>query len=201
MSNTRLVPISLLAILVAGAAALAIAPQPQELVLRDIDGVAFGSLQHPVRSWNVLFFLISDCPIAKQYAPEIQRICTAYATEGAECTLVYVDPSMTEDAIRQYMKEYRYDCCKAVHDPDHRLVRAAGVSVSSEVAVFARGASLKYRGRIDDFHAALGTSRQRANRHDLRDALDDLVAGRPVREPRSEAYGCFISDLSSESRT
>ena len=199
MSNTGLIPITLLVILVAGAAGVSLAPQPQELFLRDIDGIAFGSLEHPVHKWNVLFFLVSDCPIAKQYAPEIQRICTEYETQGAECTLVYVDPSMTEDAIRKYMKAYRYDCCKAVRDPGHRLVQAAGVSVSSEVAVFARGAALKYRERIDDLYAGLGTSRQRASRHDLRDALDDLTAGRRVREPRSEAFGCFISDLASES--
>ena len=198
MSNARLVPVTLLILLVAAAAGISLAERPRVMLLRDIEGIAHGSLEHPARKWNVLFFLISDSPIAKQYAPEIQRICTEYETQGAECTLVYVDPSMSEDAIRQYMKEYRYDCCKAVRDSDHRLVKAAGVSVSSEVAVFAQGATLKYRGRIDDFHAALGTSRQRANRHDLRDALDDLVAGRQVREPRTEAYGCFISDLASE---
>jgi hypothetical protein len=201
MSNTGLIPITLLVILVASAAGISMAPQPQELILRDIDGIAHGSLEHPVHRWNILFFLISDCPIAKQYAPEFKRICTEYETQGAECTLVYVDPSMTDDEIRQYMKAYGYDCCKAVRDPDHRLVQTAGVNVSSEVAVFARGAALKYRGRIDDFYAGLGTPRQRATRHDLRDALDDLVAGRRVREPQTEAFGCFISDVASESRS
>src|SRR6185369_14910520 len=104
---------------VAAAAGISLAERPREMLLRGIDGISHGSLEHPARKWNVLFFLISDCPIAKQYAPEIQRICTEYETQGAECTLVYVDPSMSEDAIRQYMKEYRYDCCKGVRDSDH----------------------------------------------------------------------------------
>ena len=28
---------------------------------------------------NVLFFIATDCPVSNGYAPEIQRICAAYA--------------------------------------------------------------------------------------------------------------------------
>jgi hypothetical protein len=173
--------------------------RPEETALRDLDGAVHGSLEHPSGGkWNVLFFLTSDCPIANQYAPEIRRICTSYGQKGAQCFLVYVDPSMKEDQIRQYIKDFQYDCCTPIHDKDHRLVRTAGATVSSEVAVFARGADLKYRGRIDNFYAALGTQRQHVTQHDLRDALDNLVAGRPVQDARTDAVGCFIPETVSE---
>jgi hypothetical protein len=32
----------------------------------------------------------------------------------------------------------------------------------------------------------------RAKRHDLQEALDDLLAGREVRLPETEAFGCSI---------
>jgi hypothetical protein len=198
MSTSRLVPVTLLVVLSAAAAGLLRVSEPQQIILRDIDGVAHGSLENPASKWNVLIFLLSDCPVANRYAPEIKRICSEYETKGADCFLVYEDPSMREEEIRLYMKTYGYDCCKAVRDLDHRFVRTAGVDVSSEVAVFARGSQLKYRGRIDDFYAQLGAPRPQVTRHDLRDALDDLAAGRPVREPRTSAFGCFISDILSE---
>jgi hypothetical protein len=55
-----------------------------------------------------------------------------------------------------------------------------------------RGA-IKYRGRIDNFYAALGKPRQRATSHDLRNALAAVVAGRTVEPPRTEALGCYIT--------
>jgi hypothetical protein len=51
---------------------------------------------------------------------------------------------------------------------------------------------VEYRGRIDDLYAALGRPRRQVTHPDLRDALDDLVAGKPVRTPRTEATGCYI---------
>jgi hypothetical protein len=62
------------------------------------------------------------------------------------------------------------------------------------VAVFSKRGQLKYRGRIDNFYAGLGTPRQVVTEHDLRDALDALIAGRTVRSPRTQAFGCFIPE-------
>jgi hypothetical protein len=195
MPGSRVAPLILIALLAVAAIGLSFAGGPRETVLRDIDGVAHGSLERPSSArWNVLFFLTSDCPVANQYAPEIKRICMSYGPAGVHCFLVYVDASMTEAQIRQHVKDFQYDCCTPIHDGDHRLVHRAGANVSSEVAVFSNGADLKYRGRIDNFYAALGTSRQHTTQHDLRDALEDLAAGRPVRETRSQAIGCFINE-------
>jgi len=195
MSSDRLAS-AIFALLIATAAAVCFVSLPdREISLRDIDGIPHGSLQRPDHAkWNVLFFLTSDCPIGNQYAPEIQRICVSYGSEGTKCFLVFVDSSMTDEAIRKYMSDFKYTCCTPIHDIDHRLVRYAGVEVSSEAAVFAEGGSMKYRGRIDDFYASLGMPRQFVSNHDLRNALDDLVAGRSVRNPRTEAIGCFIQN-------
>jgi len=163
-------------------------------ILRDINGVAHGSLEKPQARWNVLFFITSDCPIANQYAPEIQRICNAYEPKGASCLLVYADASMTPVQIRNNSKDYFHSAYPAIFDEGYRLAHKAGATVSSEVAVFSSGAKLEYRGRINDFYADLGTPRQRVTHHDLRDALDALAAGKPVPNPRTQAIGCFIPD-------
>src|SRR5436190_18613968 len=85
-----------LAPLIAAALAVAFMPNVTEgNVLRDFDGVSHGSLDHrPDGERTLLFFLTTDCPIANQYAPEMQRICTEYGEKGVRCFLVYVDPSL-----------------------------------------------------------------------------------------------------------
>jgi hypothetical protein len=161
--------------------------------LRDIDGKLYGSLENPSGwKWTLLFFLMSDCPIGNQYAKEIQRICSSYGPKDVRCFLVYVDPTMSAGDIRKHMKEFNYTCCSAIQDTHHDLVDKAGAMVVSEVAVFSSKAELKYRGRIDDLYAGLGKPRQVVTHHDLRDALDALIAGRNVPNPVTQAVGCFI---------
>jgi len=162
--------------------------------LRDIDGVLHGHIERMSGvNWSVLFFLMTDCPIANRYAPEIQRICAEYGSKGARCFLVYADASETPAGVRKHVKEFGYKL-PAVLDKDHALVRKTGATVSSEAVVLSNTGELKYRGRIDNFHADLGTPRQRVTEHDLRDALDALAAGRAVSNPRTQAIGCFIPE-------
>jgi hypothetical protein len=169
--------------------------------LRDIDGKVHGSLEQPKDAkWNVLFFMIADCPIANQYAPEIRRICSAYEAKGARCSLVYADASMEADEVRKHARDFFEFTYPAIHDTGYKLTRKAGATISSEVAVFSAGAELQYRGRINDFNAGLGTPRHSATRHDLRDALDALADGRPVPNSRTQAVGCFIPDELSEDK-
>ena len=51
---------------------------------------------------------------------------------------------------------------------------------------------LRYRGRIDDGYADRLKPNRSVKSHDLRNALDDLLAGKPVREPATVAVGCPI---------
>src|SRR5205814_7220610 len=52
--------------------------------------------------------------------------------------------------------------------------------------------NLRYRGRIDDGYARRLEKKKNFDRHDLRDALDAVLAGKAVREPVTEAVGCRI---------
>ena len=174
-------------------ALLAVQVGSAEHFLKSIDGPVLGSLENPKGwAWTLLFFVMSDCPIANQYAPEVQRICTSYGSKGVRCFLVYVDPTMKPADIRKHMKDFSYTSWPAILDSGHDLVDKAGATIVSEVAVFSNNGELKYRGRIDDRYAALGKPRQVVTQRDLVNALDALIARRNVANPRTEAFGCFI---------
>jgi len=188
MRTIRIAPVLCAAVVAASPVSIADTP------LRDIDDVDHGRIERPAAgNWSVLFFLMADCPIANRYAPEIQRICAEYGPKGSRCYLIYVDRSATVVEIRKHVKDFGYRI-PAILDKDHALVRVAGATVSSEAAIFSNTGELKYRGRIDNFHADLGAPRQRATERDLRDALDALTAGRAVRNARTAAIGCFIPE-------
>jgi len=159
--------------------------------IRAIDGTRVRPLEPPGAA-NVLFFVSTDCPVSNAYAPEIQRVCTAYAPKGVSCVLVYEDVHATAGDVRRHIAEHRYQDISAVIDADGSLAARVNASVTPETAVIDRHGAVRYRGRIDNFYVAFGRSRQVVTVHDLRDALDAVLAGKRVAAPVTEPIGCFI---------
>ncbi len=168
--------------------------------VKDIDGVTRTPLKEQKGREAVLFFVTNDCPISNVFAPEIARICSEYASKGADCTLVYVDPTLTDDAARTHAAAYGHGSYPKIVDRQHELVKAAGVTITPEVAVMNADGKLVYRGRIDNSIAALGQPRRTATQKDLRDALDATLAGKPAPHPETKALGCYITDLKVSGR-
>ncbi len=159
--------------------------------LRDIDGARHAALDAGSAKATALFFVLSDCPISNQLAPEIQRIQADYDGQGVRFFLVYLDPDAKPDRIREHRRSFFGDCCPALLDASRELTRKAGATITPEAAVFSPAGKLLYRGRINDLYAALGKKRPAPSVHDLRRALDETLAGKPVRVPRTQAIGCY----------
>lgn len=175
---------------------LACGAVPAAVSLTDIDGKTHDLLDASSKRANILYFITNDCPISNQYAPEINRICSEYAAQDVGCYLVYIDPSLRPQAIRKHMAEYGHDCCPAIHDVEHELVKRLGAEVTPEAALLSASGEVLYQGRINNFYAALGKPRRMVTVHDLRDALEAALAGKPAANRKTQAVGCFIPDLS-----
>lgn len=145
----------------------------------------------------VLVFTRADCPVSNRYAPEISRLEGEYAARGVRFWLVYPDRATTESQREAHRAEYGYHM-PAIADPDQKLVARAAAVVTPEVAVFVpkgRGWQRVYRGRIDDRYVDFGKYRPTPERHDLAEALDSVLAGRPVEVRVTKSIGCAIADL------
>lgn len=165
------------------------------LLILDVTGVRQRPLEVTRGKANVLFFITNDCPIANSYAPEIARICASYQSQGINCSLIYVDPSLSDSMASKHAQEYKHGDYPRIVDRNHELVKATGVTITPEVAVINRAGKVVYRGRIDDSYAGLAEPRRPAKSFDLRKALDEVIAGRPVTTPETKALGCYISDF------
>lgn len=159
--------------------------------LIDIDGVRHGSLESPPGKATVVFFVLRDCPISNQFAPEINRICNEYAANDVRCFLAYLDPDAAIEDVRRHTQEFSYACCPAILDESRRLTKAAGATITPEAALFSSKGELMYRGRINNLYAGLGKKRRQPTVHDLRKALDEALAGAPVSTARTQAIGCY----------
>ena len=162
-----------------------------KLVLTDVQGgqhrVTLGEEGQAV----AFIFLMHDCPVANSYAPEIGRTYQKYSRHGVAFYLVHVDPDLTPQLARQHAREYQLPGVILL-DPEHSITSLAGVTRVPEAAVFSREGRLVYRGRIDNLYAGFGKRRVAPTERDLHEALDALLAGRPVPPPGGEVIGCPV---------
>lgn len=139
---------------------------------------------------EVLFFVTPDCPIANSFAPEIQRIVAEYAPRGVDFSLVYTDGSAEQ--VRRHSVEYGYESPVRL-DADRVLSRRHGITVTPEALLLVGGTRV-YRGRIDDRYLAPGQYRLKPTTRELRDAIEAVLAGRPVAVAETKAAGCPLTE-------
>jgi len=158
----------------------------------DLDGRAAEPFQNAGGKLVVLLFIRTDCPISNRYAPYLQQLSARYAGQ-ANFLLIYPIRTESSEQVRRHMKDYGYRL-PALRDPEGALVRAAQVKITPEAAVFTPKGQLLYHGRIDNWYAEFGRARSAPTTHELTDALDAALAGKPVPVATAPGIGCFLPD-------
>ncbi len=170
------------------------------LRMPDIDGVERHPLKVEKGHVSALFFVTTDCPISNYYSHEIRRICEEYGPRGLSCQLVYTDPTLSNADARRHSTDYGHGAYPKFVDRKHALVAATGATITPTAVLIKDDLSIAYRGRIDNFYAALGKPRRVVTERDLRDSLDAVLSGHPAPKPEVSPVGCYIPDLAAFSK-
>ncbi|MHB1422357.1 MAG: redoxin family protein [Gemmataceae bacterium] len=138
----------------------------------------------------VLAFLGADCPISKLYVPNLLDLEKKYRSKDVQFIAIYANEHEDLDCVAVHS----HDCdipFPVLKDFGQRLAGALGVERVPAVAVLDKEFVLRYRGRIDDRYG-VAFRRAKAKRHDLVEAIDDVLAGKKVRVAETEADGCLL---------
>jgi peroxiredoxin len=139
----------------------------------------------------VVMFTCNHCPYVVAYEDRMVAIQKDYAGKGVQLVAINAndEKSYPEDSYPEMVKrakEKRFNF-PYVRDPGQKAAEAYGAVCTPHVFAFDEDRKLRYRGRIDD-----SRDPSKVKSHDLRNALDDLVAGRPVKEADTRPFGCSI---------
>lgn len=138
-------------------------------------------------------FVAPDCPIARSYSPEIERLHQTYLDRGVKFRLVFPDRDLGEDEVRRHLGEFGLTV-PFVIDRNHAFVKRAKATATPEAVVFDAEGQIVYRGRIDDRYTAYGKRLSAATEHYLRDALEAVLSGRKPVVTETTPIGCLIED-------
>lgn len=140
---------------------------------------------------SVVVFTCNQCPYAKAFEPRIIELAKQYQTRGVAFYAIdpndeakYAVESLAEMKARAVEKGYTFPYLK---DGDSAIAHAYGARVTPHVYVVDGGGTVRYRGYVDD--SARPEERKTTG---LTNALEDLLAGRPVSNQMTKAFGCTI---------
>jgi peroxiredoxin len=139
----------------------------------------------------VLMVQGNGCPIVRQALPALAEVRAKYQAQGVEFLLLNSNLQDTRDLVAKEATDFKIDF-PILLDESQLIGESLGVVRTSEVFVIdPKGWKLKYRGPMDD---RLSYERQRpANNHYLTDALDAVIAGKPVQTPHADGVGCLVN--------
>lgn len=167
------------------------APGPVFEGLSGTDGERHGFSSFADRDALVLIFSSNRCPTAKAYGERMNVLQHEYGPRGVQLLAINSnDPHLYPDESYPRMVERaaedRYTFPYLV-DEGQLVAKAFGASCTFHIFVLDRERRLRYVGRFDN-------SRITANvtSHDLRLALDDVLAGRDVRVSTTRPFGCSL---------
>lgn len=167
--------------------------------LPSIEGELVEIFNEPSTKLTVVAFLGTECPLAKLYAPRLQRISEEYSDERIQFIGVNSNLHDSMGEVRQFAKQHgiKFPMLK---DAGNKVADAYDVTRTSEVFVVDDQFQIRYQGRIDDQYFP-GLTKPEPSREDLKIALDELLSGKSVTVPETEPTGCLIGRVPTSDTT
>lgn len=135
---------------------------------------------------TVLVFYAEHCPCFRAHEERLRELARLYAPHGVTFLLVdsEVDATMARDAAAARERSLP----PIAIDPGAKLADALGAEYATYTVVLDPSGRVRYRGGIDTDKNRLTADAQPY----LRDAVDDLLAGREPRRSEGKALGCAL---------
>jgi peroxiredoxin len=166
-------------------ASLALGQPIPDFTLKDL-----GGKQHSLKDYRsqiaVIVFVSTECPFSNAYVERLRAIASDYSKKNVALVGVNANPAESLAQIREHARQNKLDFI-ILKDEGSRVADAYGATRTPEVFVVDGSGVLRYRGRIDNSKEIA-----RVQRHDLREALDEMIAGKPVSVAETKSFGCPI---------
>jgi peroxiredoxin len=181
---------------------LEIGQQAPDFILPGVDGNDYSLKDFKGSEFLVIIFTCNHCPTAQSYEDRIIHLVDDYRDKGVGFLAVspndplavrldelgYTDLGDELEDMR-FRAEYKQFNFPYVYDGEtQEMSRKYGPVATPHVFIFDKERKLRYVGRIDD--SELGVRPD--TKHDTRNALDALLAGKQVPVAKTKTFGCSI---------
>jgi thiol-disulfide isomerase/thioredoxin len=186
---------------------LAIGSAAPDFCLPGIDGQSHCLKEYAASKLLLIAFICNHCPTAQLYETRIKQIAEDYKDKGV--AVVAIEPNNPDAVLLNEMgytdvgdsfedmktrAEYRHFNFPYLYDGETQKISTAyGPTATPHIFIFDSGRKLRYEGRVDN-----NMREPLVTRRDAREALDALLAGKPVAVAKTPSVGCSTKWLYKE---
>ncbi len=180
---------------------LAIGAGAPDFDLPGVDGRRYTLASFADAPVLVFVFTANHCPTAQAYEERIEKLHADFAGRGVRIVLVspndplalrldeegYSDVGDTLEDMKVRAKDRGWTMPYLYDGETQAMSRAYGPVATPHVFVFDAARKLRFVGRIDD-----NENPAKAKTTDTRDAIEAVLAGKPVAVETTKVFGCSV---------
>jgi len=134
-----------------------------------------------------VIFVATKCPVSNAYNGRMAALGKEYAAKGIAVVGINSNKAELAPEVAAHAKEHGFTF-PVVKDEGNKVADAYGAQKTPEVFVISPKGDLLYHGRIDESQ----DDPKGVKSPDLRNALEAILAGKPVPAAETKAFGCTI---------
>lgn len=134
-----------------------------------------------------VIFVATKCPVSNAYNDRMAALAKEYAAKGIAVVGINSNKAELAPEVAAHAKEHGFTF-SVVKDEGNKVADAYGAQKTPEVFVISPKGDLLYHGRIDESQ----DDPKGVKSPDLRNALEAILAGKPVPAAETKAFGCTI---------
>jgi len=163
------------------------APAPA-FTLTTLDGKSF-ELGQAAKTHKavVVMFIATKCPYSNAYNDRMRDMAAAYEKQGILFVGINSNKSEPAEEVRSHAREHGFGF-PLMKDPDNKVADLYDARHTPEIYIVDSKGTLRYHGRIDENYE----DASKVSSPDLKNALDQLLAGQAIRKAETKAFGCSI---------
>jgi len=182
-----------------GPAPLAIGSPAPDFCLPGIDGKTHCLAEYASAKVLVIVFTCNHCPTAQLYETRIKQLAADYKDRGVALVAIqpnnpmavrldemgYTDVGDSFDEMKIRAAYRHFDFPYLYDGEDQKISRVYGPAATPHLFIFDSQRKLRYEGRVDN-----NPREKLVTRKDAREAIDALLAGKPVTVEKTPSVGC-----------
>jgi len=138
----------------------------------------------------VVIFVATKCPVSNAYNDRMEKLAEDYKAKGIN--VIGINANSTEPAaeVKSHAAEKGLKLT-ILKDDGNKIADRLGATRTPEAYVIDTNFKLLYHGRIDNSQKVEGITS-----NDVREALDEMRAGKAISKTGGAAFGCSIKRVS-----
>ena len=138
------------------------------------------------KNGTVLIFISVQCPVSNGYNERMEKLAQDYKAKGINVVGINSNATEDADAVKNHASE-KHLTFAILKDAGNKVADKLGANRTPEAYLLDANNKLVYHGRIDN-----SQDPAKIESNDLRNAMDSLLAGKPIEKSEAKAFGCTI---------